>query len=98
MVNVMQQVGGALGLAVLVACTAPRAAAAAHPSPGCRRVVAQQHHVLSTACRPRSRWLPSFHVVTLVLFITVIRGRSRKVAGPTRSRGREFAEEQALIE
>jgi hypothetical protein len=36
--------------------------------------------------------------VTLVLFITVIRGRRRQVAVPDSLEGAEFAEEQALIE
>src|ERR1700689_2847529 len=80
MVNVMQQVGGALGLAVLVAVygTASRSAAA-HPIAGLS-AVAQQHHVLSHGMSAAFALAAIFDVVTLVLFITVIRGRPRKVA------------------
>ncbi len=98
MVNVMQQVGGALGLAVLVAVygTASRSAAA-HPIAGLT-AVAQQHHVLSHGMSAAFALAAIFDVVTLVLFITVIRGRQRKVAVPDSLEGAEFAEEQALIE
>jgi MFS family permease len=98
MVNVMQQVGGALGLAVLVAVygTASRSAAA-HPIAGLS-AVAQQHHVLAHGMSAAFALAAIFDVVTLVLFITVIRGRPRKVAVPDSLEGAEFAEEQALIE
>jgi EmrB/QacA subfamily drug resistance transporter len=98
MVNVMQQVGGALGLAVLVAVygTASRSAAA-HPIAGLT-AVAQQHHVLAHGMSAAFALAAIFDVVTLVLFITVIRGRPRRVAVPDSLEGAEFAEEQALIE
>src|ERR1700733_4527714 len=98
MVNVMQQVGGALGLAVLVAVygTAGRSAAA-HPIAGLS-AVAQQHHVLAHGMSAAFLLAAIFDVVTLVLFITVIQGRPRKVAVPDSLEGAEFAEEQALIE
>src|SRR3984957_110133 len=98
MVNVMQQIGGALGLAILVAVygTASRSAAA-HPIAGLT-AVAQQHHVLSHGMSAAFALAAIFDVVTLVLFITVIRGRGRKVAVPDSLEGAEFAEEQALIE
>jgi len=99
MVNVMQQVGGALGLAVLVAVygTASRGAAA-HPIAGLT-AVAQQHHILAHGMSAAFALAAIFDVVTLVLFITVIRGRPRKVAAvPDSLEGAEFAEEQALIE
>ena len=98
MVNVMQQVGGALGLAVLVAVygTASRSAAA-HPIAGLS-AVAQQHHVLAHGMSAAFALAAIFDVVTLVLFITVIRGRPRPVTVPDSLEGAEFAEEQALIE
>ncbi|HEX4087658.1 MAG TPA: MFS transporter [Trebonia sp.] len=98
MVNVMQQVGGALGLAVLVAVygTATRSAAA-HPVAGLS-AVAQQHHILAHGMASAFALAAIFDVVTLVLFITVIRGRQRKVEVPDSLEGAEFAEEQALIE
>jgi MFS family permease len=98
MVNVMQQVGGALGLAVLVAVygTASRSAAA-NPIAGLT-AVAQQHHVLAHGMSAAFALAAIFDVVTLVLFITVIRGRPRQVAVPDSLEGAEFAQEQALIE
>jgi heme/copper-type cytochrome/quinol oxidase subunit 2 len=98
MINVMQQVGGALGLAVLVAVygTVSRSAAA-NPIAGLT-AVAQQHHILAHGMSAAFALAAIFDVVTLVLFITVIRGRPRKVAVPDSLEGAEFAEEQALIE
>jgi xanthine/uracil/vitamin C permease (AzgA family) len=84
---------------VLVAVygTASRSAAA-HPIAGLS-AVAQQHHVLSHGMSAAFALAAIFDVVTLVLFITVIRGRPRKVAAvPDSLEGAEFAEEQALIE
>jgi EmrB/QacA subfamily drug resistance transporter len=98
MVNVMQQVGGALGLAVLVAVygTASRSAAA-HPIAGLS-AVAQQHHVLAHGMSAAFALAAIFDAVTLLLVITVIRGRPRRVAVPDSLADAEFAEEQALIE
>jgi hypothetical protein len=94
----MQQVGGALGLAVLVAVygTASRSAAA-HPIAGLT-AVAQQHHVLAHGMSAAFALAAIFDAVTLVLFITLIRGRPRTVVVPDSLEGAEFAEEQALIE
>ena len=61
--------------------------------------VAQQHHVLAHGMSAAFALAAIFDVVTLVLFVTVIRGRRpRKVAVPDSLEGAEFAEEQALIE
>jgi hypothetical protein len=98
MVNVMQQVGGALGLAILVAVygTASRSAAA-HPIAGLT-AVAQQHHVLAHGMSAAFALAAIFDALTLLLVIVVIRGRQRPPAVPDSLEGAEFAEEQALIE
>jgi EmrB/QacA subfamily drug resistance transporter len=74
MVNVMQQVGGSLGLAVLVAVfgTASRNAAA-HPVAGLS-AVAQQHHVLAHGMSTAFGLAAIFDVVTLLLIVTLMRG------------------------
>ena len=88
MVNVMQQVGGALGLAILVAVygTASRSAAA-HPIAGLT-AVAQQHHVLAHGMSAAFGLAAIFDAVTLLLVITVIRGRRRRAAEPGTARRR----------
>jgi EmrB/QacA subfamily drug resistance transporter len=98
MVNVMQQVGGALGLAVLVAVygTASRSAAA-HPIAGLT-AVAQQHHILAHGMASAFALAAIFDVVTLVLFIVVIRGRKRPSPVPDTLQEAGIAEEEALIE
>jgi EmrB/QacA subfamily drug resistance transporter len=97
MVNVMQQVGSALGLAVLVAVygTASRSAAA-HPIAGLT-AVAQQHHVLAHGMSAAFALAAIFDVVTLLLVIVVIRGRQRPVV-PDSLEEAGIAEEQALID
>jgi EmrB/QacA subfamily drug resistance transporter len=97
MVNVMQQVGGALGLAVLVAVygTASRSAAA-HPIVGLT-AVAQQHHILAHGMSAAFALAAIFDAVTLLLVIAVIRGRQRP-AVPDSLEDAGIAEEQALID
>ena len=75
MVNVMQQVGGSLGLAVLVAVfgTASRDAAR-HPVPGLS-AVAQQHHVLAHGMSTAFLLAAIFDAVTLLVIAALIRGR-----------------------
>jgi EmrB/QacA subfamily drug resistance transporter len=98
MVNVMQQVGGALGLAILVAVygTASRSAAA-HPIVGLT-AVAQQHHVLAHGMSAAFGLAAIFDAVTLLIVIAVIRGRQRPSAEPGPLVDAEIAEEQALID
>jgi EmrB/QacA subfamily drug resistance transporter len=98
MVNVMQQVGGALGLAVLVAVygTATRSAAA-HPTAGLT-AIAQQHHILAHGMSEAFALAAIFDVVTLLLVIFVIRGRQRPAAVPDTLEDAGIAEEQALID
>jgi MFS family permease len=98
MVNVMQQVGGALGLAVLVAVygTASRSAAA-HPIVGLT-AIAQQHQILAHGMATAFGLAAIFDAVTLLIVIVVIRGRKRPAAVPTSLADAEFAEEQALVE
>ena len=81
MVNVMQQVGGSLGLAVLVAVygTAYRGALA-HPAAG-QSAVALQHHALAHGMSTAFGLAAIFDVATLLLIATLLRGRPR-VAAP----------------
>jgi len=91
MVNVMQQVGGALGLAVLVAVfgTASRNAAA-HPLPGLT-VAAQGQHVLAHGMAAAFGLAAIFNVASLMVIVALI--RARKLA-PQRAEARE--EEPAI--
>ncbi len=75
MVNVMQQVGGSLGLAVLVAVfgTATRNAAA-HPVAGLTSVAAQ-HRVLAHGMSEAFALAAVFDVVTLLIIATLLRAR-----------------------
>jgi len=77
MVNVMQQVGGSLGLAVLVAVygTASRNAAA-HPVAGLS-ALAEKHHVLAHGMSAAFGLAAIFDVVTLLLIVVLLRGRAR---------------------
>jgi predicted MFS family arabinose efflux permease len=79
MVNVMQQVGGSLGLAVLVAVygTATRNAAA-HPAAGLSGV-ALQHQVLAHGMSTAFGLAAIFDVAVLVLVLTLLRTRKPKV-------------------
>jgi hypothetical protein len=80
MVNVMQQVGGSLGLAVLVAVfgTVSRGAIA-HPSPAVAglSVVARQHFALAHGMSAAFGIAAIFDVVTLLLAITLFRSPAR---------------------
>jgi MFS family permease len=98
MVNVMQQVGGALGLAILVAVygTASRSAAA-HPIAGLT-AVARQHHILAHGMSAAFGLAAIFDAVTLLLVIAVIRGRRRPAAEQGPLVDAEIAEEQALVD
>src|SRR6202008_4094369 len=76
MVNVMQQVGGAVGLAVLVAVygTSYRDAAR-HPLAGAGPV-AQAHHLQAHATATAFLLAAIFDVVSLVVIATLIRSRA----------------------
>jgi EmrB/QacA subfamily drug resistance transporter len=78
MVNVMQQVGGALGLAVLVAVfgTASRNAAG-HPLPGLTAAV-QRQHVLAHGMAAAFGLAAIFDVASLLVIVALI--RTRKLA------------------
>ncbi len=80
MVNVMQQVGGSLGLAVLVAVfgTVSRGAIA-HPSPAAAGLsaVARQHFALAHGMSAAFGIAAIFDVVTLLLAITLFRSPPR---------------------
>jgi EmrB/QacA subfamily drug resistance transporter len=80
MVNVMQQVGGSLGLAVLVAVfgTAYRDAAA-HPVAGLSAAV-QHQHVLAHGMSVAFGLAAIFDVVTLLLIVTLLKGRIARPA------------------
>jgi EmrB/QacA subfamily drug resistance transporter len=75
MVNVMQQVGGSLGLAALVTIfgTVSRNAAA-HPLAGLTRV-AQQHHIISSGMATSFGVAAIFDVCALLVILLAIRGR-----------------------
>jgi EmrB/QacA subfamily drug resistance transporter len=91
MVNVMQQVGGALGLAVLVAVfgTASRNAQQ-HPLPGLT-AAAQAQHVLAHGMATAFGLAAIFNVASLLVIVALI--RARKLA-PQRAEARE--EEPAI--
>jgi EmrB/QacA subfamily drug resistance transporter len=91
MVNVMQQVGGALGLAVLVAVfgTASRNAAG-HPLPGLT-AAAQAQHVLAHGMATAFGLAAIFNVASLLVIVALI--RARKLA-PQRA---EVPEEEPAI-
>jgi EmrB/QacA subfamily drug resistance transporter len=77
MVNVMQQVGGSLGLAVLVAVFGTASSsAAAHPVAGLT-ALAQQHRVLTHGMGEAFALAAVFDVVTLLLVIFLMRGAPR---------------------
>ena len=82
MVNVMQQVGGSLGLAVLVAVfgTASKNALA-HPVPGLSSAAFQQH-VLAHGMSVAFGLAAIFDVIVLVLIAALVRGRPRAAAPP----------------
>ena len=92
MVNVMQQVGGSLGLAVLVAVfgTATRNALS-HPVAGLS-ATDFQHQVLAHGMSAAFGLAAIFDVVALVLIATLLRGRPRgrrgRARAPRRQRGR----------
>ena len=92
MVNVMQQVGGALGLAVLVAVygTATRDAAR-HPLPGATAAL-QAHHVLAHGMATAFLLAAILDAVALIVIITLIRTRAPMTAPPQAAE----AEEEAL--
>ena len=91
MVNVMQQVGGALGLAVLVAVfgTASRNAQQ-HPLPGLT-AAGQAQHVLAHGMATAFGLAAIFNVASLLVIVALI--RARKLA-PQRAEARE--EEPAI--
>jgi predicted MFS family arabinose efflux permease len=77
MVNVMQQVGGALGLAVLVAVfgTASRAAIASHPAG--LTATATRHYVLTHGMSAAFGLAALFDLATLLLVVFLFRGAPR---------------------
>jgi EmrB/QacA subfamily drug resistance transporter len=85
MVNVMQQVGGSLGLAVLVAVfgTASRDAIA-HPSAAAAALsaVARQRYVLAHGMSAAFALATAFDVATLLLAIFLFRGNPRPQVTP----------------
>jgi len=87
MVNVMQQVGGSLGLAVLVAVfgTASRNAAA-HPVAGLS-AAAFHDHVLAHGMSVAFGLAAIFDVATLVLILTLLRARRPAVPAQRASAG-----------
>ena len=95
MVNVMQQVGGALGLAVLVAVfgTSSRDAAR-HPLPGASRAL-QAHHVLAHGMSAAFLLAAILDAMALIVIITLIRARA-PMAAPPQPAGPAEAEEEAL--
>ena len=92
MVNVMQQVGGALGLAVLVAVfgTSFRDAAR-HPLAGAAPAV-QARHALAHGMSTAFLLAAIFDAVALLVIIMLIRARAPMVAPPRTAE----AEEEAL--
>jgi EmrB/QacA subfamily drug resistance transporter len=92
MVNVMQQVGGAVGLAVLVAVygTSYRDAAR-HPLPGAG-AVAQAHHLQSHATATAFGLAAIFDLVALIVIAVLIRSRTPVLPPPRPAE----AEEEAL--
>ena len=92
MVNVMQQIGGALGLAVLVAVygTSTRDAAR-HPLPGAT-AAEQAHHVLAHGMATAFLLAAILDAVALIVIITLIRTRAPMQAPPQAAE----AEEEAL--
>jgi disulfide bond formation protein DsbB len=91
MVNVMQQVGGSLGLAALVTVfgTASRHAAA-RPLAGATRI-AQAHYVLAHGMATSFLVAAVFDVCALVVILAAIRGSSRSVGTPPTDRPGETA-------
>jgi EmrB/QacA subfamily drug resistance transporter len=94
MVNVMQQVGGSLGLAVLVAVfgTASRDAAR-HPVPGLT-AAAQAPHVLAHGMSAAFLLAAIFDVATLLVIVAFIRGRAPQPQ--TRPARKEEEEEETV--
>ncbi len=91
MVNVMQQVGGALGLAVLVAVFGTASSnAQQHPLPGLT-AAAQAQHVLAHGMAAAFGLAAIFNVASLLVIVALI--RARKLA-PQRAEARE--EEPAI--
>jgi EmrB/QacA subfamily drug resistance transporter len=91
MVNVMQQVGGALGLAVLVAVFGTSARdAARHPLAGATKA-AEAHHVLAHGMATAFLLATIFDVVAMIVIIALIRTR------PPMSAPRPIEEEEEAI-
>ena len=86
MVNVMQQLGGSLGLAVLVAVfgTASRTALA-HPVAGLSAAAFQQH-VLAHGMAAAFGLAAIFDVAALLIIAILLRGRAAPGAGAGRDR------------
>jgi EmrB/QacA subfamily drug resistance transporter len=97
LVNVMQQVGGSLGLAVLVAVFGTaRRGALAHPASGLSAAAVQQHalvHGMSVAFGLAT----IFDVVTLLIIVTLLRGRPPAVAAGGDRSGADDADRRVRV-
>jgi len=92
MVNVMQQAGGALGLAILVAVFGGASRdAARHPLPGAAPL-AQAHHVLAHGMAAAFLLAAILDVASLLVIAVLIRGRARRLP----ARGPAEQEEEAM--
>ena len=97
MVNVMQQVGGSLGLSVLVAVFGTaRRSVLTHPVPGLSAAALQQHalaHGMSAAFTLAA----VFDVVTLLLIIALLRSRPPAVATPGHRSGDDDGDRRVRV-
>jgi EmrB/QacA subfamily drug resistance transporter len=92
MVNVMQQVGGSLGLAVLVAVFGTVSRDAAHSSTvAAVSALARQHYALAHGMSAAFGVAALFDVATLVLVIAAFRDAPVPAATPATAVGRESA-------
>jgi len=91
MVNVVQQAGGSLGLAVLVAVygTAYRDAAT-RPLPGLS-ALAEKHHVLAHGMSTAFGLAAIFDVVALLLIVILLKGRTARPAPASASASASLA-------
>jgi MFS family permease len=80
MVNVMQQVGGALGLAILVSVFGAGSRSAARHPLAHGGAIAQAHHVLIGGMSAAFTVAALFDLVALLVVITLIRMRSKATA------------------
>jgi EmrB/QacA subfamily drug resistance transporter len=97
MVNVMQQVGGSLGLAILVAVFGTvRRNAAAHPPAG-QSALAQQHYALAHGMSAAFGMAALFDLATLLLIIFLFRSAPRPAAVTTATAPTAAARAEARV-